>query len=147
VRADQCLLGRGVSWPAGLFSALAGFVEAGETLEEAVRREVFEETGVSVGAVRYQASQPWPFAASLMIGCVSQALSSEIRIDPKELADARWFSRSELARAIAAERESPPGGASDSDSAGTRSAHASLILPRRVAIARRLLEAWVRSAG
>jgi NADH pyrophosphatase NudC (nudix superfamily) len=96
VRGDQCLLGRGPGWPAHMFSALAGFVEAGESLEDAVRREVMEESGVRVGRVRYLASQPWPFPCSLMLGCVAQAESEAIAIDPAELEEARWFSRDAL---------------------------------------------------
>ena len=94
--ADRCLLGRQSSWPPGMYSALAGFMEPGETIEEAARREVFEESGVRVGAVRYVQSQPWPFPSSLMIGLIGEAVSAELRIDQKELEDARWFPREEL---------------------------------------------------
>ena len=76
-----------------MYSALAGFVEPGETIEDAARREVFEESGVRVGAVRYVTSQPWPFLSNLMIGLIGEALSDEITLDQKELEDARWFSR------------------------------------------------------
>ena len=88
-RGDRCLLGRSPGWPRQMFSALAGFVEAAESVEEAVRREILEESGIRVGAVRYHASQPWPFPSSLMIGCHGQAESREIRIDPEEMADVR----------------------------------------------------------
>lgn len=95
-RGDKLLLGRSPQWPEGMYSLLAGFVEPGETLEAAVRREVFEETGVRVGNVRYLASQPWPFPASLMLGCIGAALSDEITLDPAELQDALWLSRQEV---------------------------------------------------
>ena len=100
VQGDQCLLGRGPGWPAGMFSALAGFVEAGESLEEAVRREVHEEAGVRVGEVRYLHSQPWPFPSSLMLGCVAEATTTELQVDEAELAEARWFSKQALKDAI-----------------------------------------------
>lgn len=92
----RCLLGRQSTWPPGMYSALAGFMEPGETIEEAARREVHEESGVRVGAVRYLRSQPWPFPSSLMIGLIGEADTDEIVIDPKELEHARWFSRDEL---------------------------------------------------
>jgi NAD+ diphosphatase len=91
------LLGRQTIWKPGMYSALAGFMEPGETMEEAARREVFEEAGVRVGTVTYLASQPWPFPSSLMIGLIGEAVSDEIRIDGRELEDARWFTREELA--------------------------------------------------
>jgi NAD+ diphosphatase len=100
-RGDACLLGRQAAWPPRMFSALAGFVEPGETLEEAVRREVLEEAGIEVAGVRYHSSQPWPFPASLMIGCIAEAASEAIRIDPGELSEARWFSRDEIKQALA----------------------------------------------
>ena len=90
------LLGRQSFWTPGMYSALAGFMEPGESIEEAARREIFEEAGVRVGTVTYLASQPWPFPSSLMIGLLGEALSDEIRIDQKELEDARWFTREEL---------------------------------------------------
>lgn len=92
---DSCLLGRQARFAPGMFSALAGFVEPGETIEHAVRREISEESGIAVGAVTYHASQPWPFPASLMIGCFGQALSRDVTIDRTELEDARWFTRAE----------------------------------------------------
>jgi len=91
----RCLLGRQATWPARRYSALAGFVEPGETLEDAVRREVQEETGVRVGACRYVGSQPWPFPASLMLGFIAQAESAAIEVGA-ELEDARWFDADEL---------------------------------------------------
>ena len=123
-RGGRALLGRSGRFPGNLFSALAGFMEAGESVEEAVRREVEEEAGVRVGAVRYVFSQPWPFPASLMIGCLAEGLSDEITIDPQEIEDARWFSRAELAEALA--------GRSDV-----------LSLPQPLAIAHHLIRAWL----
>ena len=101
VRGNSLLVGRSAPWPAGMYSLLAGFVEPGETLEAAVRREVAEETGISVGAVRYLASQPWPFPASLMFGCIAEATSDSITIDPAELEDALWVTREELVAVFA----------------------------------------------
>jgi len=89
------LLGRQSSWKPGMYSALAGFVEPGETIEDAARREVFEESGVRLGAVSYVTSQPWPFLSNLMIGLVGDATSADITLDAKELEDARWFTRDE----------------------------------------------------
>lgn len=124
VRGDQCLLGRGPGWPNNMFSALAGFIEPGETLEEAVRREVFEESGVRVGSVRYVASQPWTFPSSLMIGCLAEAESVEITVDRVELEEARWFSRKQLREALAGR----------TDEVG---------VPPPMAIAHHLIHAWV----
>jgi NAD+ diphosphatase len=95
-RGNALLLGRNAVWPEGMYSLLAGFVEPGETIEAAVRREVFEETGVRCGEVRYLASQPWPFPASLMIGCATEATSEAITIDPNELEEALWISRDDM---------------------------------------------------
>jgi NAD+ diphosphatase len=92
VRGQSMLLGRSARFASTMYSTLAGFVEPGETAEDAARREVEEESGVKVGAVRYVMSQPWPFPANLMIGMVGEALSEAISIDPDELVDARWFS-------------------------------------------------------
>jgi NAD+ diphosphatase len=93
---DQFLLGRQASWPPGMFSALAGFMEPGETIEQAVRREVLEEAGIVVGEIKYCASQPWPFPSSLMIGMIGEASTTDLVIDPKELETARWFDRDEV---------------------------------------------------
>ncbi|WP_284262867.1 NAD(+) diphosphatase [Roseicyclus amphidinii] len=123
-RGERVLLGRSPGWPEGMFSLLAGFVEPGETIEAAVRREVLEETGVRVGAVDYLAAQPWPFPASLMMGCRGEAVSDEIEIDPEEIEAARWVSRSEMLTVFA----------------GT---HPEIRPARRGAIAHFLLEAWL----
>jgi NAD+ diphosphatase len=97
VAGDRCLLGRAHRFQAGMWSCLSGFVEPGETVEEAVRRETREEAGIVCGKVAYFASQPWPLPMSLMIGCYAQARSQEIIIDRTELDDARWFERDEIA--------------------------------------------------
>jgi len=123
-RGDRVLLGRSPGWPEGMYSLLAGFVEPGETLEAAVRREVLEEAGVRVGAVGYLASQPWAFPMSLMFGCQGVALSEEITIDPTEIEDALWLTRQEVMDMIA----------------GT---HPKVQKPRKGAIAGFLLENWV----
>ncbi len=100
-RGNRALLGRSPGWPEGMYSCLAGFVEPGETMEAAVRREVMEEAGVPVGPVRYLASQPWAFPSSLMMGCHGEALAETVTVDPMELEDARWFTREEVAEAYA----------------------------------------------
>jgi len=124
----RCLLGRQAGWPAAMWSSLAGFVEAGETLEDAVRREVMEEAGITVGEVSYHASQPWPFPSSLMIGCMARARSDAITVDRTELEDARWFSREVVLRAL---RE--PG------------ADPTFFVPPAMAIAHHLIKAWAES--
>ena len=121
---NDVLIGRSPGWPEGMYSLLAGFVEPGETLESAVRREVFEESGIRVGAVGYLASQPWPFPSSLMFGCRGEALSREITLDPAELEDALWVSREEMARIFA-------GG------------HDTILPARKGAIAHFLIEHWL----
>ncbi|WP_096784674.1 NAD(+) diphosphatase [Rhodobacter sp. CZR27] len=98
---NRALVGRSAGWPEGFYSCLAGFVEPGETIEAAVRREVDEETGVKVGEVRYLASQPWPFPASLMVGCHGVALTDAITLDPAELEDALWLTREEMVSVMA----------------------------------------------
>lgn len=98
---NSVLMGRSPGWPEGMYSLLAGFVEPGETLEAAVRREVFEEAGIEVGEVTYLASQPWPFPASLMFGCHGTATSDEITIDPTEIEDAIWVTREDMMDAFA----------------------------------------------
>lgn len=118
---DRILLGRQASWDAGRMSVLAGFVDPGESLEQAVHREVFEESGVRLGDVRYVASQPWPFPRSLMVGFVARAGSAELAIDRDEIEDAAWFSRAELAEALDAQR---------------------LVLPGQASIAHRLITDW-----
>ena len=118
---ERALLGRNSAWPEGRYSTLAGFVEPGETMEDAVRREVEEETGVQVGEVTYFGSQPWPLPASLMIGFTGRALGTEIDVDGSEIEDARWFTRDQML----SEAE-----------AGT------LMLPSGVSISRSLIESW-----
>lgn len=121
---DRALLGRQPKWPEDRYSTLAGFVEPGESFEEAVIREVEEEVGISVGDVTYFGNQPWPFPASLMIGFFARALTTEIAVDHDEISDARWFTREEMR----AEAE-----------AGT------LVLPGGISISRSLVETWFGS--
>jgi NAD+ diphosphatase len=124
-RGDRALLGHSRRFPSTtMYSTLAGFVEPGESLEEAVAREVFEESGVRVGRVDYHSSQPWPFPASIMLGFYAEALSEEVTIDPNELEDARWFTRAQVR---------------------DHQAHG-FALPRLDSIARRLIEDWVAAA-
>ena len=121
---NAVLIGRSPGWPQGVYSLLAGFVEPGETLEAAVRREVLEEAGIAVGEVSYLASQPWPFPTSLMFGCRGQALEREITVDPVELDDARWLTREDAVDVLAG-------------------AHPEILPARPGAIARFLIEAWL----
>lgn len=100
---NRVLMGRSHGWPEGMYSLLAGFIDSGETMEAAVRREVMEEAGIRVGEVGYLSSQPWPFPASLMLGCWGHALSDKIRVDPIEIEDAIWVTREDIARAFAGE--------------------------------------------
>jgi NAD+ diphosphatase len=114
VLGDKCLLGRSPHFPPGMYSCLAGFVEPGETIEDAVRRETYEESGIKIGQVAYHASQPWPFPYSLMIGCYGEAISVGIDSDIAELEDCRWFTREEVRAMIAGEHPEigvPPPGA------------------------------------
>ncbi|MDB5526065.1 MAG: hydrolase [Rhizobium sp.] len=96
VAGDRCLMGRSPHFTPGMYSCLAGFVEPGETIENAVRRETFEEAGIETGAIRYHASQPWPMPHSLMIGCYAEAVSLDVNADTTELEDCRWFTRVEV---------------------------------------------------
>jgi len=121
----RLLLGRQPQYPPGRYSALAGFLEPGESIEAAVARELHEEAGIKVADVRYTASQPWPFPSSLMIGCHARALGSDLVIDTTELDDARWFTRSEIEAALAGDPQ------------------AAFQPPPRFAIARTLLEHWL----
>jgi NAD+ diphosphatase len=118
-RDDRCLLGRQRSWPEGRYSTIAGFVEPGESLEDAVAREVMEETNVAVSHIRYHSSQPWPFPSSLMLGFTAVGNSGDIRLNDGELEDAQWFTRKEL-------RSGFP------------------KLPYRLSIARRLVDDWLQ---
>lgn len=115
VTRERCLLGRGKHFPPGMYSALAGFIEPGETIEAAVRRETLEEAGIRLGRVVYHASQPWPFPYSLMIGCFGEALNEDISPDVTELEDVRWFTRDEVFAAMEKRHADgifiPPGGA------------------------------------
>jgi len=122
---DRCLLGRsrGRGSPSNRYSALAGFVDQGESIEEAVAREVMEEAGIKVGNVRYHSSQPWPFPSSLMIGCHADAVTTDISMDDQEMADVRWFSREEVLLALSGESEI-------------------LAVPAPIAIAHHLIKAW-----
>ena len=113
---DRCLLGRHPNWPPGQYSTLAGFVEPGESIEQAVRREVLEESGIQVGEVSYFGSQPWPLPRSLMVGCIAQAESTEVSVDGEEIEDARWFSRDDMRTEAEAGRLLLPGGISISRS-------------------------------
>jgi NAD+ diphosphatase len=131
-RGDEVMMGRQAAWPPGRYSALAGFVEPGESLEEAVAREVMEESGVRIGPPRYVSSQPWPFPMSLMLGFIAPWEAGEPMVVDQELQDARWFSRAELTEA--ARRDEPW---SDDP------APEGLQLPPRLAIARRLIEHWL----
>jgi NAD+ diphosphatase len=122
-RNERCLLGRQAAWPQGMHSTLAGFVEPGESLEEAVAREVYEETRIELSSVTYHSSQPWPFPASLMLGFHAEAKTTAITVDKSELDDARWYEKSWIL--------------AHQDDEQFR-------LPRRDSIARRLLEDWLR---
>ena len=125
ISGERCVLGRSPRFAPTMWSALAGFAEPGETIEEAVRREVLEEAGIRCGKVKYAMSQPWPFPSSLMIGCHAEALSETIVIDRSEIEDARWFSRDELALMLG--RRHPDG----------------LTTPPPVAIAHHLIRSFV----
>ena len=118
---DRLLLGHGALWPAGRMSTLAGFVEPGESLEAAVRREVGEEVGITIGEVLYRGSQPWPFPASIMLGFRAHATTTEIHVDGAEVDGARWFTRESMLDAIAS---------------------GELVLSPSISIARRLIEDW-----
>jgi NAD+ diphosphatase len=121
---DRCLLARNALWPERRVSILAGFVEAGESAEQAVIREVHEETSVVVGAVGYLGSQPWPMPQSLMLGFRAEATSVDIQVDANEIAEARWYSRDDLRKAVA---------------------NGELLLPPPVSIAHRIIESWYGS--
>jgi NAD+ diphosphatase len=119
--ADRALLARNALWPARRVSVLAGFVEAGESAEQAVTREVAEETGIAVSAVTYLGSQPWPMPQSLMLGFRAAAVGTEIKVDADEIAEAHWYSRADLAAAVAS---------------------GELLLPPPISIAHRIIESW-----
>ncbi len=121
---DKCLLGRQAKWPQGFYSALAGFVEPGETIEEAVARELMEEAGIKIGNVLFHSTQPWPYPSSLMIGCYARATTTEITVDMNELSDAKWFSRDEVRESL--QRKS-----------------GDLRMPPALAIAHQLVKSWI----
>ncbi len=129
IDGERCVLGRQKHFAPGMYSALAGFIEPGETIEDAVRRETREEAGISIGRVRYHSSQPWPFVSSLMIGCHCEALTSELNPDAGELEHCRWFDRDEVRRMIAGDH--PDG----------------LVVPPKMAIASRLIGAFANWDG
>jgi NAD+ diphosphatase len=118
VDRDRCLLGRQTGWPDDRYSTIAGFVEPGESLEDAVQREVFEETNIETSDVRYHSSQPWPFPSALMLGFTAAATSTDIQLNDEELEDAQWFSRKQLLSGFPK-------------------------LPYRLSIARRLVDDWL----
>jgi NAD+ diphosphatase len=124
-RGDQCVLAKRRNAPGNRYSCIAGYIDQGETIEEAVAREVQEEIGLRVDEVVYRASQPWPFPSTLMIGCFAHAATDAIEIDPNELGDARWFGRQEVLSALNAGGPDAP-----------------LTVPDRVAIAHHLIRAW-----
>lgn len=126
VDGERCLLGRQPRFPAGLYSCLAGFLEPGETIEDAVRRELGEEAGIHCGAVTYLGCQPWPFPSSLMIGCIAEATTTELAVDREELEDARWFARGEVDAML--DGRHPEG----------------LTCPMPMAIAHHIVLAWAR---
>jgi len=126
VTRERCLMGRGPHFNPGMYSALAGFIEPGETIEAAVRREVLEESGIRLGRVVYHASQPWPFPYSLMIGCFGEALNEDIDPDLAELEDCRWFERGEVLAML-------------------DKSHPSLVVPPPGAIAHHLIRAWAEA--
>jgi NAD+ diphosphatase len=128
VTRDRCLLGRGKHFPPGMYSALAGFIEPGETIEAAVRRETMEEAGIRLGRVVYHASQPWPFPYSLMIGCFGEALNEDISPDVTELEDVRWFTRDDVFAAM--EKRHPSG----------------IFIPPNGAIAHHLIRFWAENS-
>ena len=129
VRGDRGLLGRSGRFAATMWSCLAGFVEPGESIEDAVRRETLEEAGIRCGRVRYLYSQPWPFPMSLMNGCLAEALNDDIKMDANELVDCRWFTKDECAAMLV--RQHPDG----------------LTCPPPVAIAHHIIRTWVESDG
>ncbi|XP_076588024.1 NAD-capped RNA hydrolase NUDT12 [Chaetodon auriga] len=122
---NQCLLGRKKIFPVGMFSCLAGFIEPGETMEEAVRREVEEESGVKVGPVQYVSCQPWPMPSNLMIGCLAVALSTDIKVDENEIEEAQWFTRQQVIESL------------------LRGAHPAFTVPPRQTIAHQLIRHWI----
>lgn len=130
VERDLCLLGRSPHFPEGMYSCLAGFLEPGETIESAVRRETLEESGIRIGRVRYHASQPWPMPHTLMIGCFAEAKSRDIHRDDQELEDCRWFTREETAAMLVR-------------TTGSADPSTETVPPPKGAIAHRLMRDWL----
>ena len=126
VLEDACLVGRNARFVNGLYSAFAGFVEPGESMEDAVRRELLEEAGLRVGAITYHASQPWPFPSSLMLGCYAEALSRDFAIDGHEITDARWLTKGEVRKRLAQEIQDE------------------MTMPASIAIAHHLVRDWAK---
>ena len=127
LHGDECLIGRNARFPGGLYSAFAGFIEPGETVEEAVRRELEEEVSLKVGAITYHASQHWPFPSSLMLGCYAQARSKDFRMDEREITDARWLTKAEARARLAGDFDD------------------GVKMPTSIAIARVLIADWANS--
>ena len=127
VLGDECLVGRNARFVNGLYSAFAGFVEPGESMEDAVRRELQEEAGVRIGAITYHASQPWPFPSSLMLGCYAQALSRDFAIDGHEITDARWLTKDEVRKRLAQDIQDE------------------MTMPAPIAIAHHLVRDWAKN--
>lgn len=127
VHGERCMLGRGAAWPKGMFSALAGFLEPGETIEEACARELFEEAGLTATSVRYHSTQPWPYPSSLMIGLVADVDGDQATPDQTELAEVRWFTRAEARDLLAGKVEGA-------------------MAPGAMAIAHQLIRAWAEEA-
>lgn len=138
---EKCLLGRSPRFPVAIYSTLAGFVEPGESLEDAVVREVAEESGVRVKSVRYHSSQPWPFPASLMVGFIAEAADAAISIDGEELVDARWFTREEV-REAAAQSNADPFRTQPQDVPEGK-----FLIPAPISISRALIDYWLENKG
>ncbi len=126
VLGEECLIGRNARFPGGLYSAFAGFLEPGETVEEAVRRELLEEVSLTVGRITYHASQHWPFPSSLMLGCYAEAMSKDFAIDAQEISDARWLTKAEARARLDADFDD------------------GMKMPASIAIARVLIADWAK---
>eukprot|EP00172_Hildenbrandia_rubra_P001991 Plantae.Rhodophyta-Hildenbrandia_rubra.ctg26351.p1 GENE.Plantae.Rhodophyta-Hildenbrandia_rubra.ctg26351~~Plantae.Rhodophyta-Hildenbrandia_rubra.ctg26351.p1 ORF type:complete len:397 (+),score=53.86 Plantae.Rhodophyta-Hildenbrandia_rubra.ctg26351:132-1322(+) len=142
VAGDHCLLGRQERFPPGMYSCLAGFMEHGESVEDTARREVFEESGVRIGRCKYHSSQPWSFPYSLMLGVVAEAVSTQVNIDPHEIAEVRWFSRTQIKEMIEAGNAIAASGRRAGDAPEL---NPPLFCPPRMAIAHQLLYSYAHS--